>query len=53
MVRESGRLADLAGDTERALFMYRHVLQLFQAADPTFDEELERIRTRVAELEAL
>ena len=50
MVRESARLSDLAGDTDRALLMYRHFLVLFDGADPSFDEELERIRDRVAEL---
>jgi len=50
MVRESARLADLAGDTDQALLMYRHFLILFDGADASFDEELERIRSRVAEL---
>lgn len=34
----------------RALRMYRHFLVLFDGADPSFDEELERIRNRIAEL---
>jgi len=50
MVRESARLADLAGDTDQALLMYGHFLVLFDSADPSFDVELERIRSRVAEL---
>ena len=52
MVRESARLADLAGDTDWALLMYRHFLGLFDGADPSFDEELERIQSRVAALAA-
>ena len=42
----------LAGDTARALGLYRLQLALFAAADPEFDEELGRVRARVAELEA-
>lgn len=49
---QSARLADLAGDTDWALRMYRHFLVLFDGADASFDEELERIRNRVAELVA-
>ena len=52
MVRESARLADLAGDTDWALLMYRRFLVLFDGADPSFDDELQRIRNRVAELAA-
>jgi hypothetical protein len=50
MVSEAARLADLAGDTDRALLMYRHFLILFDGADASFDEDLVRIRDRVAEL---
>lgn len=36
--------------TDQALLMYGHFLVLFDSADPSFDVELERIRSRVAEL---
>ncbi len=48
--REAARLADLSGDTDRALLMYRHFLILFDGVDASFDEEL--VRIRVAELAA-
>jgi hypothetical protein len=53
MVRESARLADLAGDLEWALRMYRHWLALFDAADPEFDVLRAQVSARVAELESL
>ena len=52
MLREGARLADLARESEQALEWYRSVLTIFAAADPEYDEELARMRARVAELEA-
>jgi tetratricopeptide (TPR) repeat protein len=52
MLREVARLADLARESEQALEWYRSVLTIFAAADPEYDEELARMRARVAELEA-
>ena len=49
--REAGRLADLAGDDERARFRYRWYLNTRSEADARFEQEDAAIRARLTELE--
>ena len=51
MVREGARSADLSGNVEQALVLYREFPDLFKAADPEFADLVYGVRTRVAELE--
>jgi len=52
MVHEAGRLYDAAGDVDQALYFYRWYLLLRKRPDPHLQPEADRIRARVAELEA-
>jgi hypothetical protein len=52
MVHEAARLHDAAGEVEEALPLYRWYLLLRKRPDPHLQPEADRIRARVAELEA-
>jgi len=52
MVHEAGRLYDAAGDVDQALYFYRWYLLLRKRPDPHLQPEADRIRDRVAKLEA-
>jgi len=49
---EAGRLADAASDVEKAIYRYRWYLALRPHPDERFEEEDDRIRARLTELEA-
>jgi tetratricopeptide (TPR) repeat protein/TolB-like protein len=52
MVHEAARLHDAAGEVEEALPLYRWYLLLRKRPDPHLQPKVDRIRARVAELEA-
>ena len=50
MLREEGRLADLAGDREAAIEAYRHYLALRTDPEPSLQPQIEQVRAELARL---
>jgi hypothetical protein len=50
MLRQEGRLADLAGDRHGAIEAYRRYLALRTNPEPALKPQVERVRTELARL---